>query len=146
MENVHRNLAAFIAVACLLSSGCSTLNSVQKAELEAMKASDAGVYVKEKSTGTATALGFLPGVGSFYTRQWGLGVVDLLVWPISILWDPIAGYEGAKVINYNTSKARVRRMLKKELRDLEDDLYAKRITEEEYRRQRRRIEDEYTFD
>ena len=146
MKKLHRDLVEFAVVACLLSSGCSTLNSMQKAELEAMKTSEANVYVREKSPGTATALGVLPGFGSFYTRQWGLGVVDLLSWPLSIFWDPIAGYEGAKTINYNASKARARRMLRKDIRDLEDEFYAKTITEEEYRRQKRRAEDRYTFD
>jgi len=44
--------------------------------------------VRTKSTGTAFALGFLPGGGSFYVGSYGLGVLDLLLWPFSVLWDP----------------------------------------------------------
>ncbi|MFN7950126.1 MAG: hypothetical protein U0610_00220 [bacterium] len=44
--------------------------------------------VRTKSTGTAFALGFLPGGGSFYVGNYGLGVLDLLLWPFSVLWDP----------------------------------------------------------
>ncbi len=44
--------------------------------------------VRTKSTGTAFALGFLPGGGSFYVGNYGLGVLDLLLWPFSVFWDP----------------------------------------------------------
>lgn len=48
---MNRRLRTFIGLvigASMLLSGCATLNSVQRAELKAMKASDAGVYVEEK--------------------------------------------------------------------------------------------------
>ena len=137
----------FIAgIICLGATGCASLNSVQKAELEAMKASDANVYVEEKSTGTATALGFLPGCGSFYTRQAGLGVLDLLLWPVSICWDPSAGYQGAKAINYSVSKARAKKMMEQEMRELDEKLDEKLITDQQYRRDTKRITDRYKFD
>ena len=49
--------------------------------------------VKDKSTGLALGLGVLPGGGSFYTGNPLLGVVDLVLWPFSILWDgPVAAF------------------------------------------------------
>ena len=66
--------------------------------LENLEAS--GQAVKEKSPGVGVALGFLPGGGSFYTRRYGLGALNLLTWPLSILWDPINGYNGSQTINY----------------------------------------------
>ncbi|MBI1820814.1 MAG: hypothetical protein HYR79_03795 [Nitrospirae bacterium] len=128
-----------------MTFGCATLNSRQKSELEQYKAQD-GVYVEEKSPGTATALGILPGGGSFYTRQWGLGVVDLLLWPFSILWDPIAGYEGALVINHDETVLRAKQKMKKELEVVEEKLDKKEISEEEYRRERHKIEQKYSVD
>jgi len=139
-------MKAIVLLACMLVAGCASLNSVQKSELEAMRLSDSGVYVEEKNTGTATALGFLPGVGSFYTRQYALGVVDLLLWPLSIFWDPIAGYEGAQNINYTLSKQRAKRMLTQELADLESQLDSKTITDEQYRRDEKKIRLKYMFE
>ena len=55
--------------------------------------------VREKSPAAGAGLGLLFGGGSFYTRQYELGVLDALTWPLSILWDPFIGYLGAKRIN-----------------------------------------------
>jgi len=135
-----------IAVFCSLYAGCASLNSIQKAELEAMKVSDAGIYVEEKKKSTAIALGFLPGGGSFYTEQHALGVTDLLLWPLSILWDPVSGSGGAEVINYNLSKNRARVKMKREMDLLEVQRSLKDITLRQYYAEEKRITDKYTFD
>lgn len=135
-----------LALVCFSAAGCASLNSVQKAELRAMKLSDTNVYVEEKNTDTATALGFLPGVGSFYTRQYALGVVDLLLWPVSMIWDPIAGYQGAQTINYTVSKQRAKRMRTEELAELESQLSSKAIDESEYQRREKKVMLKYTFE
>ena len=88
---------------CILSaslfSGCaSKISGGQEKELASYKAK--GLYVEEKSIGGAAALGILPGGGSFYTRHYGLGIANLCLWPISILWDPVSGVWGAESINY----------------------------------------------
>ena len=55
--------------------------------------------IKKKNPTTAIALGLLPGGGSFYTGEIGLGVADVLLWPFSPIWDmPLAGKK-AKEIN-----------------------------------------------
>ena len=82
----------------VVTTGCANgLNSVQKAELDAYEAR--GMAVQEKSPGAGAALGLLPGGGSFYGREYGFGVANLLLWPLSILWDPISGYDAARAIN-----------------------------------------------
>ena len=124
-------------------SGCG-MNSRQEAELRAMESDH--VAVTEKSPGTGAALGILPGCGSFYTRQWGLGIVDLLLWPFSVLWDPIAGYEEAKAINYDVSRDNVKRLKKKDMDELDRQLEDKKITQEEYTLASRKIEKKYTYD
>ncbi len=97
----------FTVIAVLLMvyslSGCAhKLNSVQEMEYQQWKM--AGVLIEEKDPNTGMVLGLLPGGGSFYAREPALGVINLLLWPFSILWDPISGYDGAKVINYNMTK------------------------------------------
>lgn len=53
-----------------------------------------------KAPSTAAVLGFLPGGGSFYTREKVLGVADLLLWPFgSSLWDAPLAWKRAKVMN-----------------------------------------------
>jgi hypothetical protein len=75
--------------------------------------------VEEKSTGTAAGLGLLFGGGSFYTRNYGLGVVNLLFWPLSICWDPVSGTNGAENINYYATKEHVRQLKKKDIKVLD---------------------------
>jgi hypothetical protein len=130
----------------LLTAGCASLNSRQQLELSAMQKADPPVYVDEKNPTTGIILGFLPGGGSFYTRQWGLGILDLLLWPLSIAWDPIAGYQGAQFINYDESKFKAKQQMKKELIALDDKKINKEITDEVYIMERRKVEAKYTFD
>jgi hypothetical protein len=60
--------------------------------------------VKEKDPVSATALSFFIGLGSFYTREPVLGVLDLLTWPISILWEPWISPANANKINYEATR------------------------------------------
>ena len=104
--------ALFILIAVIFTSGCATsLNSIQEREYAQFELE--GTLIEEKSVGTAVALGFLPGGGSFYTRSYGIGVVNLLLWPISILWDPVSGSNGAQTINYDVTVWNNKREAKK---------------------------------
>lgn len=59
-----------------------------KLDVDFRKAVEAGcAEIKIKDPGAAAAFAFLPGGGSFYTGQIGLGVLNLLLWPFSIIWD-----------------------------------------------------------
>ena len=97
------NYLSVILIAVSLG-GCATpLNSAQKREYQGYQAR--GIAIEEKNPGTGADLGLLPGGGSFYNREYGFGVVNLLFWPLSILWDPISGYDGSLSINYFATKA-----------------------------------------
>ena len=140
-----RNALWVLTAAALIgATGCHSLNTVQESDYQAMKAS--GVAVEEKSPGTAAALGVLPGCGSFYTRQYGMGVVDLLLWPYSILWDPIIAYNEAKMINYSVSRSHAKKLKSQQLADLDRQLEEKQISQEEFVHQRRSIETAMNFD
>lgn len=135
-------LLASLITSTILFSGCATkITSIQKNELESYKSK--GYYVETKSTGTATALGLLPGGGSFYTENYGLGVVNLLLWPVSILWDPVSGHDGAEMINYHATKQHMNRMKKQEVTVLERDLEDNKIDMKQYTAKKRAIEDLY---
>jgi hypothetical protein len=138
-----------ITAGCILGitllTGCATpLNSAQKQELQSYQAK--GMAVEEKNPSTAAAFGLLPGGGSFYTRNVGLGIVNLLFWPLSILWDPVSGHDGAESINYFATKAAVQKTMTKELREIERNLDEKTITQEQYLRKKREIETKYASD
>ena len=136
-------VSLFFLAATTISSGCASLNSIQRTEYQSMKSS--GLAVEEKQPALGAVLGILPGGGSFYTRQWGLGVADLLLWPTSILWDPVAGYQGSEVINYDVSRSHAKQIKQREMRDLEQQLESNTITQVEFVNKRRAIDDRFDF-
>src|SRR5450759_1121855 len=81
--------------------GCTTLTPAQKNDYDMMEKD--GVLIKEKDPTTGMLFGLLPGGGSFYGREPVVGVVDLLLWPVSILWDPVIGHETSKTCLLYTS-------------------------------------------
>ena len=135
-----RNLTA--AMLIVLSTGCATgLNSVQQSELASYKASN--LAVQEKSPGVGAALGLLPGGGSFYGRSYGFGVINLLLWPISILWDPVSGYDAAESINYQATKAHVSNLKRTEMDNLDSRLATDEIDLKQYTLERRKVDEKY---
>ena len=83
-------LCFLVSLSILISSigGSFAYDLDDKLDVDFMKAKEAGCpEIKIKDPAAAAAFAFLPGGGSFYTGQIGLGVLDLLLWPISILWD-----------------------------------------------------------
>jgi hypothetical protein len=136
--------ALVVVAASAVSTGCTSLNSFQRSEYEAMKVQ--GVAIEEKKPKVAAVLGVLPGGGSFYTRQWGMGVVDLLLWPWSIIWDPFVGYSGAEAVNYDVSRGYLKRRKADELAELERKLEDNKVTQAEYVELRRSVESRYDFD
>ena len=141
----HLKLASYLVIAAFIIPlfGCAAgLTHTQKNEMEGYKAKR--LAVQEKSPGTAAVLGLFLGGGSFYTRQYGLGFVDLLFWPLSILWDPVNGSRGAQLINYYSTKAYIQTEMDKEIRKLDYDLEDNTITERQYILKSRRIQRKYS--
>ncbi|MES2961982.1 MAG: hypothetical protein V4694_06320 [Pseudomonadota bacterium] len=132
-----------LLILLLMTSCVSGLNVNQERKLTAIQQEHSELYQEEKNVGSAAAFGLLPGGGSFYTRNYVVGVVDLLVWPISILWDPINGVNGAKEINFYSTLAAVKRAKNKELASLKVEYVKDTITEKEYNIRKMEIEDKY---
>jgi hypothetical protein len=138
-------LAACVILGATTLAGCATpLNSMQKQELSTFRAK--GYEVNEKDPSTGAVLGILPGGGSFYTQNYGLGIVNLLLWPASILWDPISGHDGAESINYYATKQYVYKQQSKEMAELEEQLELKNITNEKFLAEKRKIDKKYSAD
>ena len=136
-------LASATAVAVLLCGCANGLTPRQTQEYRSLESR--GLLVEEKSPSTAAWLGLLPGCGSFYAREPGYGVLNLLTWPISMLWDPISGQRSATVINYQASVARIHR------EQLRDEELARRerqdrvIDDEELKARLRAIKEKYAY-
>lgn len=134
---------ALLAALSLLGGCASGLNSHQKAELAHFEAR--GLGVEEKNPGTAAALGLLPGGGSFYSRAYGYGVVNLLFWPLSILWDPVSGYDAASSLNYHATRANVDRQQEAAMQELDERLQSGEIDLTQYTLQKRQIAKRFTY-
>lgn len=129
----------------LITTGCSSgLNSMQKKEYSAFQ--NDGVLIEEKNPSVGVALGLLPGGGSFYAREPGLGIVNLLFWPVSILWDPISGYDGAMSINYDMTKHYLKKEKRKEISALNEKLSFGVIDNKTYILSKEEIEQKYDFE
>ena len=134
-----------LVFAVLISTGCASgLNSMQKREYAAFQYD--GVLIEEKKPSVGVALGLLPGGGSFYVRAPGPGVVNLLFWPLSILWDPVSGYDGAMSINYDITKHHLKKEKGKELSALDEKLSLGEIDNKAYLLSKRGIDQKYDFE
>ena len=93
-------LLILLAVLLLFLTGCQTLTMSEQEKVGELKA----LGVDPESQGSrgpwATAFGnvFL-GMGNLANGQAGLFAVDLMTWPVSILWSPAVGYNQAHVLN-----------------------------------------------
>ena len=103
-----KKVAIGLLLVVVSMAGCSDrmygLRTYQKDNLREWEAAGQDVVV-EKKPETATVLSLLPGFGSFYTEEPLLGVVDLLLWPISSVWEIWISPATANKINYEATKA-----------------------------------------
>ena len=140
-KNLIKGVSICILSASLFSGCASKISGGQEKELASYKAK--GLYVEEKSIGGAAALGILPGGGSFYTRHYALGIANLCLWPISILWDPVSGVWGAESINYYATKEKVEKDKSTKITNLERELEDGKIDSSTFIKQKRQVEDFY---
>ena len=132
-----------VVIASTLSGCMAGLNSRQKKEYAAFEQNN--VLIEEKSPSTGALLGILPGFGSFYVGEIGFGIVNLVLWPYSILWDPLNGYHGAKVINYDSTKQSLKREKQKEISILTEQLALNQIDNKMYLLKKGAVEQKYAY-
>ncbi len=101
---------AFLILILFSLSGCLSLNSSQQRQIDQMEAQGVDVDYPENriSPVGATIMNIFFGVGNIYIAskapkyaagQIGLGVLNFLTWPVSILWAPFQGHADAVTIN-----------------------------------------------
>lgn len=135
----------FISLSLFLIGGCASgISNKQKMDL--LTYESRGLAVEEKSPGAAAALGILPGGGSFYGREYALGVVNLLFWPISICWDPVSGHRAALRINYIETMEKVHRLKENEITSLNQKMSNGLIDDYNYNMELARISRKYDID
>lgn len=136
--------ASALAISLALLGGCASgLNSMQEREYQAMKAEN--VLIEEKNPTTGAVLGILPGFGSFYAREPGYGIVNLLFWPLSIFWDPVSGYQGSMAINYDLTKYKLKKDMEGEISELDNKLTIGELSNVDYVIAKKKIEQKYDF-
>jgi hypothetical protein len=67
-----------------------------------------------------------------------------LLWPVSILWDPVSGYNAAETINYEATRVQVSRLKNRDMDDLESRLAATEIDMQKYVIEKRKIDNKYS--
>lgn len=104
-----RKLVSFMLIVSLLASafGCAHLSRSEKTTLREMEGY--GIRPDEmqiKHPGAAGALNILPGFGNFYlaigtdeSEQWLYGFLNLLLWPLSVVWGIPEAAIDATIIN-----------------------------------------------
>lgn len=94
----HKLMTSLVAAALLC--GCNTLSGQERIQLQQLKANgitvdkSVGNWERPASPAMAGALNLLPGIGNFYlaagnggdSTHYLYGTLNLLFWPISILW------------------------------------------------------------
>ncbi len=135
-------LRSLCVLVCFTIAGCAqSITSGQKAELNAYRTK--GMEVTEKDPDVAKALGILPGGGSFYVGDYRSGIINLILWPTSIIWDPISGSNGAIAANYRATRQAVDNSRGAAMHDINTRFEQGELTETEYLTERERIERKY---
>ncbi len=92
----------------LFIASCTTLTHTERTKLEEIKAKGIQIpHEQVKHPGVAGALNVLPGFGNFYlaageygdSSQWLYGFLNLLFWPVSVVWAIPQGAIDAGILN-----------------------------------------------
>ena len=128
----------------LTLSGCvGGLTAKEEREYAAFE--NDGVLVEEKTPTLGALLGILPGAGSFYTGNPGRGITNLFLWPLSVLWEPVNGWNGAMKINYDMTAYRLKKQHEEELLILEFKFRNGEIDNNEYYFDLQRLSQKYRY-
>jgi hypothetical protein len=103
----HLQVRLLFCLLPLLLIGCASLSRTEKGvirELESYGIPSDTIQVKDSTA--AGFLNILPGFGNFYLAldtdehdEWLYGGLNLVTWPVSILWGVPQGYNNATILN-----------------------------------------------
>jgi hypothetical protein len=144
-----RKFCKMLVVSSIISStvllqGCiSPLEKGQKQELAVYR--EKGLEVKEKSVVGAGVAGIFPTAGYFYTGHPVLAITTIPLYPLlGFLWMPFDAASAAENQNYYATKNEVERKKRQELAKLDDQYTTKQITEMEYIKKQRAVNEKYS--
>lgn len=96
-----------VAVVLACASGCVSLSPTERATLGELRSHGISeTAVQKKDPAVAGVLNVLPGFGNFYlaidtqeSNQWIFGAINLLLWPVSVIWGIPQAVLDAETIN-----------------------------------------------
>jgi hypothetical protein len=140
---MFKKTLSFLVLATALQ-GCTTqLIEGQKQELATYEAK--GLKVNDRSEGLAAVLGILPMAGYIYTGHYFLAFSTLPLYPfLGPLWMPFDTHGAAQARNYYATKNSTERLKSQQLRENDKKLEDKSVTEIQYIRAQRDIENKYS--
>ena len=104
---VSRVRLVLVCALALALSSCIGLRRADRQDLAELRG--LGIGATEQAVTSPLAAGLLnllPGIGNFYLAasadegpQWGLGLLNLLTWPLSVLWAPAQVAVDANTLN-----------------------------------------------
>ena len=108
-----RKSVYFSILSLFLLSACVSLSPQERNSLKSLKAEGItpqrpiGIWERPANPAPAGLLNLLPGIGNFYLAsgnaaegsQWLYGSLNLLTWPLSIIWGVLEGIIDAQTIN-----------------------------------------------
>ncbi len=133
-----------VLASTVLLQGCITpLERGQRQEMAVYE--QKGLAVNEKSVAGAGVAGILPTVGYFYTGHPVLAVTTIPLYPfLGFLWMPFDAAHAAENRNYYATKNEVARKRRQELNQLDSKYQSKQLTEAQYIRGQRDIDEKYS--
>ena len=95
-------LMFFIVVLLLLliikKAKSFSINNQQLAKLKIYQ--DKGFYINKKSPLLGLFVGLFPAGGCLYLKHFIFGIISILSYPLSIIWEIVIGYFGSLKVNY----------------------------------------------
>lgn len=102
-----------------IAGGCASMTPGQR-ELYLEACAEGESIASYPNTALAGILSILPGGGQFYNGQVALGLVNLLLWPLSYLWAiPSAIIDAGTIRKVRTAEAYLMEKRMRERRDRE---------------------------
>jgi len=129
------------SVIFLVTSCAAGVNPKQRLAYQEYK--EKGLLIESRNPEEASSYGFLPGGASFYNGDYDVGLFNILLWPVSILWEVMHGSDRAKFLNLEDTEREIYKKFKSEIAELDELNYLDQISTSEYNKRAREIFKKY---